>query len=213
MAGQVNVKSAAAVGLALVAAILGIVALTGSWSHWEIDAGFFSGDVDYGVGGAETSAGGRSDSADYDEDPDTADMGTLFLVTRILMIVGTVAAGLAALAAVPAALGLGDLSLQQTGSKAAVGLGALAVVLMIATPIYVAAAFPGTVPEGSGGGSGDSPTESFWGSTTGVSWGAGYAWYVTCVGALVSIGGAVLARMGAPMAATPMPPARPGMMG
>lgn len=199
--------------LGVVGIVLAIVGFVGPWWTVGISASAFgstvTGNADFRLfGGTGTTtvpgAGTITNTTDYSDQPNT----------RSVFLVG------AALSGVAIALGAGLVGLGMMAEKnpsrrkIASVCGILAGALALVGLLYVMAALPGAVNTDGGEELGQfTQISGFWGTdsmslfgvSATVTWGAGWAWYVVLVGAIVFLIGGVLA-MRAPKAAAMAPP-------
>ncbi len=203
--------------MAIIAVILIGITLPLPWYNVHMKESIMGQNIeanmDFYLDHATMSSGGQSYSQTYNG---TTNTGKTFQMTEIWDIVGLVFAIIGFIGAILLAVG-------KSGKGVAVSLVALGFILSLIAPIYLYAELPGafkadahgySIPGISGG-----PTESFFGSSNGVTWGGGIGWWLAIVGVifmLLALIFVAIARkpqlVAPPMAPTPpeaMPPAPP----
>lgn len=180
--------------LGVVAIALALVALFGPW--WVVDfhsvthIGTSTGETWYGFFGSTTTSqntgllnGSTTDSSDYRQLPN---VGAVFLFGSLLTALGALSG--AALVGVTGMPGL-----TRRLRRLRVLLSVFAVVLTVATPIYVMARLPGAFTQDAASIGRFVQLSSFWGSGSGgmldfyvsLSWGADWAWYAVLAAAVL----------------------------
>lgn len=200
------------VALGVVAIVLAIVGMAGPWWTESFSAsalGFTAkGNADFGLFGVTTTTStGHTNTTNSSAYTDTPHVGSVFTLGMVLLALGMV-------------LGIGMVVLSVMPNprfrKFAVVLGVLAFLFALLAPLYVMSALPDAVNADSGSTSSFTAVSGFWGTKTSnvfgfsasVIWGAGWAWFVPLIAAVLFLVAAIaLLAMRRPAMAAPVPPA------
>lgn len=202
--------------LGVIAIVLAIVGMVGPW--WtesfsgsghvlgiRIDV---NGNATYGLFGVTSTTqsplGNQTNTSTYSTAPHVGSvfsLGTILLITGVVLGIGM--------------LGTGVMPNPRFRKFAAI-LGVLAFLFALLAPLYVMSALPDAVNADSGSTTTYTTVSGFWGIksgstlgiTTTITWGGGWAWYVSVVAAvlfLVAVMAILVARKPATVALTPPP--------
>ncbi len=204
--------------LGVVAIILAVVGMAGPW--WtesfsgsgtilfiRIDV---NGNANFGLFGVtstiSTPNANQTNTSTYSNAPH---VGSVFTLGTILLILGAVLGiGMVGLAVMP----------NPRFRKFAAILGVLAFLFAVLAPLYVMSALPDAINADSGSTTTYTTVSGFWGTkssnlygiTTSINWGAGWAWYLPVIAAVLFLVGAiVILAARKPAMAAPVPPPTP----
>lgn len=193
--------------------------IVSSWHHWDVDVDLgaqggnatFSSTLDWelralrieGPAARNFTESGAGDSAalDYDYKDDEIDLSFVKPVFDIALFLTAAAAVLALIGLVMYLLPQFGANLPPVARRLSIAFVLLALLLAIAAPLYVMAAYPPAYDEATtdeeADEPGDSPAESFWGefsttedgATAAAGWGAGYGWFASVAGAVLTTAG------------------------
>jgi hypothetical protein len=206
-----------AMAVGAVGIVLLIAGLVGPWWTLSLQASALGSTItssqEFRPSGYTTTVQGpgvsTSNQTDYAGDPNMGGVFTTgFLLSAVAILCGVAMIGLTAMSGPrPSFHRLGAI------------LGILAFVLALVAALYVMSALPAaaTTDAGAGGptisGFWGSQTTSVFGVSTVITWGAGWAWYLVLVAALVFLVGGVLSlrapKAGPAAPAAESPPAMP----
>jgi len=196
----------AAFGCALIAFILVVITLFGTWYSFGGEGSGMSVSVDMGLRDmsmtAESQGVEMSNTTSYSDLPDSA-LIDVFNLTQILVILALAFTLLMFVFAL--LVGLGKVS-----GKIGIVFGALALAFVLIAFIYFMVALPASMEETSPTGS---PISGFWGSESmdfigesmSLSWGPGWAWYMMVIAFIFALIGTIMLVGAEPTPPEPVP--------